>query len=234
MDDDSVSGRRGTADGLSVWGKGGERFADLLRTGGRSPGEPNGYTLSVAVDNGDAVAGSRYAERMAGVHIESLDAVVTLCNAAKDFEGLPFELLLLSTDVRHNVVQDVETGHAWVARARDGLHGSNEHGFDGAKCALESGERDDHCGRRAVGIGNDEALLEWGRLQGLLLGNHREMGWVRIGDDERNMGVLAEIFGIGEDGKVGRAKCSLCSSWSVADRPVRAWMRTDITSNVRI
>ena len=67
---------------------------------------------------------------------------------------------------------------------------------------------DEACGG-AVCVGEDEALFEGRVVEGLLLCNHGEMGGVDEGVDERDMGVAAVVFGVGEDGEVGVSKSAL-------------------------
>ena len=78
-----------------------------------------------------------------------------------------------------------------------------------AKGFFERAEGYDEARSGAVCIGEDEALFEGRVVEGLLLCNHGEMGGVDEGVDERDMGVAAVVFGVGEDGEVGVSKSAL-------------------------
>ena len=67
---------------------------------------------------------------------------------------------------------------------------------------------DEACGG-AVCVGEDEALFEGWVVEGLLLCNHGKVGGVDEGDNEGDMGVMAVVFGVGEDGEVGVSKGAL-------------------------
>ena len=148
------------------------------------------------------------------MHVESerlpICAVIAHLDTAKDLERLPLDLLLFATDVRHDIIEDIERCHARVPCSRDGLHGGDEDGLDGAERLFERGKGDDDGGGRAVGVGDDEAALERGREEGLLLRDDGEVRGVDERDDEGDVRVAAEVFGVGEDGEVGGAECLLC------------------------
>lgn len=203
VDIDGVKRGRGAGESLGDGGVGNESLADLLGARGRPAGEANGDGHGMAIDDGDAVAGRRDAEGMGSVHVEGELAVVVLDDAAEDLEGLPFDLFFLAGDVGDDVVGDVEGGDAGVARAGDGLHGGDDARVEGSERALEGTEGDDEAGGGAVGVGEDEATVERGRVEGLLLGDHRKVGGVGEGDDEGNTRIPAVGLGVGEDGEIG-------------------------------
>lgn len=133
-----------------------------------------------------------------------------LVNGAEDLPGLGLELVLLALDKGHDVVHDVHAGHARVSRAGDGLHGDDADGGDGAKGGLQGGEGDDEPDDGAVGVADEEALGEL--VDGALVGDEVEVRQVDGGHDERDEGVAAVVFGVGEDGDFGLEEGHFCSN----------------------
>ena len=170
------------------------------------------------------------------MHVESkrlpICAVIARLDTAKDLERLPLDLLLFATDVRHDVIKDVQGCHARVPCARDGLHGGDKDGLDGAERLFERGKGDDDGGGRAVGVGDDEALGEG--LQAALLGDDGEMGGVDEGDDEGDVGISSEVLGVGEDRELCGAEGGLCGCVSGEGIDGARRSRTDIARNVRV
>lgn len=124
----------------------------------------------MAVNDGDAIAGGRNAEGVAGVHVKGSHTIERISDAAEDLEGFPLNLFFLASDMGYDVVHDVEGGDTGVACTGDGLHCGDESGFEGAKGLFEGGEGDDDAGGGAVGVCDDEAFLKGGRVGELLLG----------------------------------------------------------------
>lgn len=150
----------------------------------------------MTIHDRNAVACSRHAEALL-LHEGGLGVIDT----TEDLAGLGLELVLLARDEGHDVVDDVHGADSGVARAADGLHGDDADGGDGAKGGLEGGEGDDEADDGAVGVADQEALLE--AVDGALVGDEVEMGEVHGGDDEGNEGIAAVVLGVGEDGDVG-------------------------------
>lgn len=87
-------------------------------------------------------------------------ALVLGVDSTEDLARFPFHLLFFAAaDVGHDVVENIERGYTWVAGARDGLEGSDVNGVDGTEGVFESFEWNDKTGRRAIGVGDDVALL---------------------------------------------------------------------------
>lgn len=169
-----------------------ESLLDLLDGWRRALLELDAEALSVAIDNGDTVAGGRDLELLFGDNVEG-DAVGS--NVGKNLAGLPLELIFLAANVGNQVVKDIHGGNAGgKARTGNGLHGGNNHGGDGTKLFLESLERDNHTGSGAVGDAHFEALL-------LLLevGANVQMLGVAGRDDKRNILGASVVFGVGDD-----------------------------------
>src|SRR5690606_8922853 len=77
---------------------------------------------------------------------------------AEQLARLALDLLLLAADVGHDVVDQVERGHARIAGTGAGLQGSDEAALD-AESVPDRFERQDEVDRRAVGVGDDEAAV---------------------------------------------------------------------------
>lgn len=193
---DGGLGGRGAAQGLGLAGVPAEGVADLVGRGGGPALEAQAHAGRVAVHDGDAVAGGRDAE---AVLLDKGGAGAV--EAAQDLAGLGLELVLLARDEGHDVVDHVHARDARVPRARDGLHGDDGHGRDGAERGLERGKGDDEADDGAVGVADEEAPAE--PADGTLVGDEVEVGEVDGRDDEGDEGVAAVVFGVGEDGDVG-------------------------------
>lgn len=161
----------------------------------------------MAIHDGDAVARCR--DTKAGLLDKGSAPIV---NGAENLPGLGLELVLLALDEGHHVVDDVHAGHARVSCARDGLHGDDADGGDGAKGGLEGGEGDDEPDDGAVGVADEEALGQL--VDGSLVGDEVEVRQVDGGHDERDEGIAAVVFGVGEDGDFSLEEGHLCVCFS--------------------
>ena len=208
----------GAADGLHYGGVCSERLAHLLRAWRRASRKPHRDGLGVTLYDRNARAARRDAEGRARMHVErecGTGAVSSrrggdVLELAEDLERLPLHLLLLARYVRHDVVEDVERGHAGVSRARNSLQRRDDAGFYRTKGALERREGYDDACCGAVGVCDDEALFERGRVERALLRDYVEVERVDERDDEGHVRVAAIGLGVGEYCKFGSAKGSLC------------------------
>lgn len=137
---------------------------------------------------------------------------------AQDLTSFGLEFILLARDERHNIVHDVHGRNTRVAGARDSLHRDDGDGGDGAESSLKSGKRDDETDDGAVGVADQETLVE--RANGTLVGDKVKMGDVDGGNDERNERIATVVFGVGEDGDIGLGELQLCKSVSSHESPV--------------
>lgn len=137
--------------------EGSEGVLDLLRGRRRSTSESNRGTLEVTIENRNAVAGGGDLHRVFAVHLEC-GCVVS--ESTENLGQFPFHLFLLFSNVRDDVVEDIERRNTRIASTGDGLHRSDHDGFEGTECLFESVKRDRETGRGAVGVGNDETLFE--------------------------------------------------------------------------
>ena len=71
--------------------------------------------------------------------------------------ALLYQFVLLTADVRHDIVQDVEAQDTRIAYSRDSLHGRDEHGVEWTESMLKCGEGDSYACGGTVGVGDDEA-----------------------------------------------------------------------------
>lgn len=142
------------------------------------------------------------------------ERLLVVGDPTEDLGRLPLDLLLLAADVRDDVVDDVHRGDTRVASSRNGLERGGDALVDGSEGLLESLERDDESGRRAVGVGDDEALVERQRL--LLVRDDVDVVRVNGRDDEGNERVTSVVLCVGEDGELGSSEGMLCRevSWS--------------------
>ena len=165
-----------------------QSLAHLLRARRRTPGEAHGDCLGVALDDRYARTARRYAQGCVCVHFKREPAAA--CNGfrlcrfrlrlglgelAEDLECLPLDLLLLARDVRHDVVEYVQRGYAGVPRAGDGLQRRDDARLYRAERTFERREGYHDARRRAVRVGDDEALLQRGRVERALLGDDVEV-----------------------------------------------------------
>lgn len=89
------------------------------------------------------------------------------------------------------------------------MHGADHHCVHGAECFLQCVDGDDDSRGRTVGVGDYEACSRGGGGLGkeaLLLWYHSEVVCVDEGDDKRDIGISAEVFGVGEYGEVDGAE----------------------------
>lgn len=210
--EDLDGGGRGAvaAEGLGLADVGAQGVLDLLGAGGGAAGEAQADAGGVAVDDGDAGAGG--ADLEVGAVLEGGGVGG---DGAEDLLGLGLELVLLALDEGDDVVDDVEGGDAGVAGAGDGLEGDDGDGLDGAEAGLEGGEGDDEADDGAVGVADEEALVEV--VLGALVGDEVEVGEVDGRDDEGDEGVATVVFGVGEDGEVGLEELGLCQERGSVD-----------------
>lgn len=157
----------------------------------------------VAVHDGDAVARGRDAK---GLLLDEGRAGVV--DAAENLPRLRLELVLLARNEGHDVVHDVHAGDARVSGAGNGLHGDDADFGDGTKGGLQGGEGDDEADDGAVGVADEEALGQ--AVDGALVRDQVEVRQVDGRDDERDEGVAAVIFGVGEDGDFGLEEGHFC------------------------
>lgn len=159
----------------------------------------------MTVNDGYTVAVSRHGQRRRGMQIKRRSV---LGDSSQDLASLPFDFLFLAADVRHDVVQNVETGNTWVAGSGDRLHRAHEHRLQRTKRVFERLEWDDDTGRGAVRVGDDVSLVER-QLRSLM----RDDGQVRRVDegyDERYEWVSTVVFRVREDDQLGNAEGGLC------------------------
>ena len=71
--------------------------------------------------------------------------------------ALLYQFVLLTADVQHDIVQDVEAQDTRIACTRDSLHGHDEHGVEWTESMLKCGEGDSYACGSTVGVGDDEA-----------------------------------------------------------------------------
>ena len=86
--------------------------------------------------------------------------------------ALLYQFVLLTADVRHDVVEDVEARDTGVACAGHGLHGRDEHGVEWTESVLECREGDSYACGGTVGVGDDEAARGARCKEGLLVQNY--------------------------------------------------------------
>lgn len=193
---DGRVGRRGASQLLGLGDVCAESSLALFRRGRRLALELEAHTGSVTVHDSNTVARRR--DTQARLLNKGSAPIV---NGAEDLPGLRLELVLLTLDKGHDIVHDVHAGHARVSRARDGLHGDDADGGDGAEGGLEGGEGDNEPDDGAVGVADEEALGQV--VDGSLVGDEVEVREVDGGHDERDEGIAAVVFGVGEDGDFG-------------------------------
>ena len=128
---------------------------------------------------------------MLAVHFEGRCVVR---ESTENLGQFPFHLFFFFSDVRNNVIEDVEGRDSRVTGTRDGLHSRHHDGFEGTECLFESVERDRETSCRAVGVGDDETLFE--TLRFLLVGNDGEVGRVDEGNDEGYERIPSEIASV--------------------------------------
>lgn len=192
----------GAAEGLGLADVGAQGVLDVVGRGGRAAGEAQGDAGCVAVEDGDAGAGGADAEGRLLV-----DGGAVGGEGAEDLLGLRLELVLLAGDVGDDVVENVERGHARVAGAGDGLEGHDGDLVNGAEAGLQGGEGDDEADDGAVGVADEEALVE--AVVFALVGDEVKVGEVDGRHDEGHDGIAAVVLGVGEDGNVGLEELGL-------------------------
>lgn len=167
---------------------------DLLN-GGLSSSELDGDTGGVSVHNSNTGALGRdlgllnVGER-SGVGVDS----------SQDLSSLPFNLLLLSSNEGDNVVQNVHRRNSGVSSSRDSLESGDHDGVERSELVLKSLQGDNKSGGRAVGVRDEESLVE--TLDVTLVRDNVEVVGVDEGDHEGSNGVATVVLGVGEDDEV--------------------------------
>ena len=88
------------------------------------------------------------------------------------------------------------------------MHGDDAGGGDGAEAGDQGGERDCDASDGAVGVADEEAVLE---VVGFaLVWDEGEVVYVDGRDDEWRVGCKPVVFRIGEDGEVGVEEVHFC------------------------
>ena len=87
--------------------------------------------------------------------------------------ALLYQFVLLTANVRHDIVQDVEAQDTGIACARDGLHGHDEHGIEWTESMLECGKGDSYACGSTVGVGDNEATHGAWCKEGLLVQDYQ-------------------------------------------------------------
>lgn len=88
------------------------------------------------------------------------------------------------------------------------LHGDDADGGDGPKGGLQRGEGDDEPDDGAVGVADEEALVQ--AVDGALVRDEVEVRQVDGGHDEGDEGIAAVVFGVGEDGDFSLEESHFC------------------------
>src|SRR5580704_16710960 len=129
----------------------------------------------MSVFDRDTIAMRRHAK--AGVvHMVAIEL-------AEEFAGLLLHLFFFFGDVWNYVAQNVERGHAGIARAAHGLHGRYEERLD-TEFLMQRSERDHQANGRTVGIGDD---IPAGIFPPSLPLDQSEVFGVDLGDDQGNI-----------------------------------------------
>lgn len=200
----------------------------MLCRGSGLPLEFEGHAGGVAVHDWHSVAGS--ADSQALLINESLALGV---NGSENLASLRFELVLLTTDERNHVVDNVHRRDARVACAGDRLHRDDADGRDGTESGLKGSEGDDEADDGTVGVADEEAFLEI--VDGALVRDKFKVRQVDGRDYKRNERVATVVLCVGEDGDLSLDKLHLytdCQS-SVTGEQQSQW-RTNLASDIRI
>ena len=189
-------GGRGASQILSIRNVAAQGVFDLLGRRGRALGETQRDAGGVAVQDRNTVAGCRHPELLlvlerSGVGIER----------TQDLLGLGLQLVLLTRNEGHDVVNDVHAADTGVSSTRDSLHGNDGYVIDLSETRLEGGKGGDEADDGAVAVAYQEALVEAEDLA--LVGDQVEMVEVDGRDDEGHERVASVVLCVGEDGNVG-------------------------------
>ena len=157
----------------------------------------------MSIHDGHAITRSRDAQRALLLQHRSIPRQGT-----QDLARLVLELILLARDEGHDVIEDVHGADARVSGSGDGLHRDDGGEVDGAEGGLQGGEGHGYAYDGAVGVADEEALGEGAGLA--LVGDEVEVVEVDGGDDEGHVGVLAVVFGVGEDCEAGVLEFGFC------------------------
>ena len=194
MVDNSSLGCRGAdilAQGLSFAGEFPEGLLDLFDGRCGLLGKLDRDAGEVAVDDGDTVAVCRDLERVRSVVVETL---LVLIDAPQDLGSLPFDLFLLASNVRDDVVQDVQRRDSRVSSTRDGLHRGAHDGLQGSEPILQGFQSDDNSSGRAIGVADDVTLLQ--TEAGTLVLDDGKVRRVDERNDKRDDGISSVVFGV--------------------------------------
>lgn len=115
----------------------------------------------------------------------------------EDFMCFGFKFVFFVIDERNDVVDDIYVGYIGVVSIGDSLYGDNVDGGDGVESCLESGEGDDEINNGVVGVVDEEVFFEV--VDGVLVGDEREVRKVDCRDDEGNEWIMVVVFCVGED-----------------------------------
>lgn len=149
----------------------------------------------MTIEHGHAVAGCRDSQLLLVFESGRLSI-----DAAENLLCFRLELVLLSRNEGHHVVDNVHAADAGVTSARDSLHGDYRDSIDLAEASLQRGKGNDKPNDGAVAVAHEEALLQAECL--LLVGDQAEVVKVDGRDDKGHQGVAAVVLGVGEDGDV--------------------------------
>ena len=193
--DGRVRGRR-AAEALGLGDILAQSLFNLIRRRRGTLNKPQRHACCVTIHDGDAVAGGRDTQGLLLLKGSCISIKV-----AQDLLRLSFQLILLASDVGHNVINNIHAAHTWVASTRDGLHGDDRDGVNLSEAGLQGSERDDKTDDGAVTVADEEALLE---AKGTaLVVDHLKMVEINSGHDEGHEGIAAVVLRVGEDGQVG-------------------------------
>ena len=168
-----------------------QALGDVLGRGRAREADRDG--LGVTVDDGHARALRRDDDVGLGDAGVGLTAGRGRAKRAEDLARLGRHFLLLAADERHDVAQDVQRGHARVARARECLHRDDVDRLD-AEGVVQRPQRDDETDRRAVRVGHDAP----GPAVHLAV-QKREVVRVDFGHEQRHVRLHAVVAGVRDD-----------------------------------
>ena len=168
-------------------------------------GELNRDAGEMTVNDGNPVAVGRDLERVGSVVVESL---LVLVDPSQDLGSLPLDLLLFSSDMGDDVVQDVQRRDTGVSSTGNSLHRGTHDGLQGPKLVFQGFESDDDPGRGAVGVTDNVTLLQT-QAGSLMLDDGKVRG-VDKRDDEGHDRIPSIVFGVRKDDELGLTKRCLC------------------------
>ena len=166
-----------------------DRIGQVGQRGLVLEGDRHGH--GVAVDHGHAI----------GVRADRDGVRRAATIAAENLLRLALHLLFFATDERDDVAENVERGHAGIARARYRLHGRDDDGLDAELAQRRQGHGEHH--GRAVGVGDDGAGPAFG---GALFGQQREVVGIDLGNEQRNQRIHPEVAGVADHDVAGGSK----------------------------